>query len=239
MQTLPNMGTPMTPLPPPTPLEDEELRIDDEERIMLSSSTSVAAASTSTSTTQFELDDIELDDSARYFARALVEDHVERRELLRPLCALLLRAEQRALLQAHLPRIVRMANSCPLRDWKSAMSQLVEHARSVGLQPPVPLGVSSFFQPSEITADTCDDLETRALFREQFLDSGRLSYLHRLLALKPDYASQLYTFQRLLMREPGPLSFDVRNYIAIMAAARHRCAYLIELQREEFLVSDF
>jgi hypothetical protein len=210
----------MTPLPPPTPLEDEDLRLD----------------SSSTSTELFEFDDVVVDESARYFARALVEDHVERRALLRPLCAFLLRADQRALLQTHLPRIVRMADSCPLRDWKSAMAHLVEHAHSIGLQPPVPLSVSTFFQPQEITADTCDDLETRSLFREQFLDSGRLSYLNRLLALKPDYAAHLYTFQRLLMREPGPLAFDVRNYIAIMAAARHRCAYLIELHREEFLV---
>lgn len=184
------------------------------------------------------------DESIRFFVRLLVENHGERVGALRVLCAFLVRDENRALLAAHLARLVRMAASCPLRDWKAAATQLVAFARSVGLAPPVPPPISLFFLPSEIPDDDCSDAHAHALFREQFLDSGsdgrvrgrarardvdrdarralrrRLSYLSRLLALKADYATRLHAFQRQLMREPGPLAFETRNYVAMMASGR-------------------
>jgi hypothetical protein len=144
-----------------------------------------------------------VDETARYFSRALVEDHAERTAALKTLCLFLMRDDHRALLQVHLARLVRMASSCPLRDWKSAATQLVQHARNLGMHPPTPLRISRYFAQSEMVDDQCEDADVRALFREQFLDSGRLSYLHRLLALKSDYAAHLYSVQRQLMREAG------------------------------------
>jgi len=39
------------------------------------------------------------------------------------------------------------------------------------------------------------------------------------------------------MRAPGPLPPHMRNYIAILAAARFKCSYLVHQQEEEFLMN--
>jgi len=41
-------------------------------------------------------------------------------------------------------------------------------------------------------------------------------------------------FQNYLMYSQGPLSYDLRHYIAIMAAARHKCMFLVAQQEREF-----
>ena len=52
--------------------------------------------------------------------------------------------------------------------------------------------------------------------------NSRLSYLHRLLALKADYAARLHSVQRHLMREPGPLAFEMRHYVALLASGNNK-----------------
>lgn len=79
--------------------------------------------------------------------------------------------------------------------------------------------------------------QVRALFRAQFLGSGRLSYLDRVLSFRPDYAQVFHTCQVVIMREQGPLPVVWRHYVALIAAARHRSAYLCELETEQFLLS--
>lgn len=38
------------------------------------------------------------------------------------------------------------------------------------------------------------------------------------------------------MRDIGPINPAVRYYVAIMAASRHRCSYLVHFLRKQFLI---
>ncbi|CAH1998027.1 unnamed protein product [Acanthoscelides obtectus] len=52
----------------------------------------------------------------------------------------------------------------------------------------------------------------------------------------PSYLDQFIKIQNFILRGDGPLPFVYRHYIAIMAAGRHKCSYLINLQKQEFLL---
>uniref|UniRef100_A0A669PL19 Sestrin 3 n=1 Tax=Phasianus colchicus TaxID=9054 RepID=A0A669PL19_PHACC len=51
----------------------------------------------------------------------------------------------------------------------------------------------------------------------------------------PRYLDSFLKMQHYLLHMDGPLPFDCRHYIAIMAAARHHCRYLVNLHVLQFL----
>ncbi|KAK9881553.1 hypothetical protein WA026_016430 [Henosepilachna vigintioctopunctata] len=52
----------------------------------------------------------------------------------------------------------------------------------------------------------------------------------------PTYLDHFIKTQNFILRGDGPLPYDYRHYIAIMAAGRHQCSYLISLQKQEFII---
>jgi len=56
----------------------------------------------------------------------------------------------------------------------------------------------------------------------------------RFLSLHPKYLELFDKFYNFLFNGDGPLQYTVRHYIAIMAAARHHCKYLVRDQQEQF-----
>lgn len=50
-----------------------------------------------------------------------------------------------------------------------------------------------------------------------------------------EYLEVFLRAHHLLMHGDGPLAFNVRVYIAILAASRHRCGYLVSILEPEFL----
>lgn len=132
-----------------------------------------------------------------------------------------------------------MRASCPLRDLTAACDRIVTHARSVLPHVPEARPLSRFFEQDAMLSPFTerDGGDVRALYRTQFLQFGRLSYLARVLSFRSDYAEAFFTCQRDIMSEPGPLPIVWRHYIALLAAARHRSAYLCELQSELFVLS--
>jgi hypothetical protein len=166
-----------------------------------------AVATSSGMATSLRVDgDVHDDYTVRYFLRALVSDTKERGRQLEALAAHLRQPGQRALLAAHAARLARMANSCPLRNWRDVVEALLAEARAAGLPVPRAFGVSRFFAREHVVAPLPADDATRKLFREQFLETGRLSYLQRILAFLPRYAARFRATQRELMREPGTLN---------------------------------
>ncbi|NWR62020.1 SESN2 protein, partial [Bucorvus abyssinicus] len=75
----------------------------------------------------------------------------------------------------------------------------------------------------------------RQLLVEAFASAGRVDNITMVMGLHPQYLSSFWKTQSLLLRMDGPLPYHTRHYIAIMAAARHQCSYLVGLHREEFL----
>jgi hypothetical protein len=126
-----------------------------------------------------------------------------------------------------------------LRDWTAACERVIAHARASQLAVPTLRPISRFFEQDVMLSPFSDREggQVRALFRAQFLGSGRLSYLDRVLSFRPDYAEVFHTCQVVIMREQGPLPVVWRHYVALIAAARHRSAYLCELETEQFLLS--
>nr|XP_060612549.1 sestrin-3-like [Anolis sagrei ordinatus] len=64
---------------------------------------------------------------------------------------------------------------------------------------------------------------------------SRREALTQQMGLHPPYLESFLRMQHYLLHMDGPLPFDCRHYIAIMAAARHRCRYLVNLHVLQFL----
>ncbi|KFZ62675.1 Sestrin-3, partial [Podiceps cristatus] len=64
---------------------------------------------------------------------------------------------------------------------------------------------------------------------------GRLEAVTQQMGYHPQYLDSFLKMQHYLMHMDGPLPFDCRHYIAIMAAARHQCRYLVNLHVLQFL----
>ncbi|KAI4589378.1 hypothetical protein MJG53_020402 [Ovis ammon polii x Ovis aries] len=70
---------------------------------------------------------------------------------------------------------------------------------------------------------------------EALMSSGRVDNLAVVMGLHPDYFTSFWRLHYLLLHTDGPLANSWRHYIAIMAAARHQCSYLVGSHMAEFL----
>lgn len=77
--------------------------------------------------------------------------------------------------------------------------------------------------------------DTHMLLMDAFLQNNRLDHVSRVMSSHPTYLEHFLRTQNFIMRGDGPLPYDYRHLIAIMAAGRHQCSYLINLQKTEFL----
>ncbi|XP_043213480.1 sestrin-2-like isoform X2 [Amphibalanus amphitrite] len=59
----------------------------------------------------------------------------------------------------------------------------------------------------------------------------------RSMAAHPEYLAVFSRAHHFLMRGDGPLAFDMRHYVAIMAVGRHQCHVLLDQLKEEFVAS--
>ncbi|KAL3246571.1 hypothetical protein MRX96_057582 [Rhipicephalus microplus] len=76
---------------------------------------------------------------------------------------------------------------------------------------------------------------TQVLFIDALCQS---SHLDLLMGYHSAYQGPFLKTQNFILKSDGPLPYDQRHYIAIMAAARHNCTYLVNMQREAFLSPD-
>lgn len=80
--------------------------------------------------------------------------------------------------------------------------------------------------------------EASAAFQRSFVQRGRVTHLQHVLGMHPSYLERhLVTARCLTYSEHGPIPVVWRHYIAMMAAARHDCVYLINEQAEAFLAA--
>ncbi|KAL0280570.1 UNVERIFIED_CONTAM: hypothetical protein PYX00_001829 [Menopon gallinae] len=77
---------------------------------------------------------------------------------------------------------------------------------------------------------------THMLFIDAFLQNNRLDHVTQVMGYHPLYLDIFLKTQNFILRGDGPLPYDYRHFIAIMAAGRHKCSYLINLQKQEFLL---
>lgn len=68
------------------------------------------------------------------------------------------------------------------------------------------------------------------------MENTELDHVTKVIAYHPCYLEHYLNTQNFVMHCDGPLPFHFRYYIAIMAAARHKCTYLVNLYEKEFLL---
>ncbi|KAM9838895.1 sestrin-2 isoform 3-T3 [Aulostomus maculatus] len=94
-------------------------------------------------------------------------------------------------------------------------------------------GPSAFIPAKQIFKEGPD----QDILIESFLSLGRVDHVTMVMALHPAYLSCFLRTQHALLELDGPLPHHWRHYIALMAAARHHCSYLVQQHSAGFLDS--
>lgn len=67
------------------------------------------------------------------------------------------------------------------------------------------------------------------------MENETLDHVTKVIAYHPRYLEHYLRTQNFVLNCDGPLSEPYRHYLAIMAAARHNCSYLVNLHEKKFL----
>ncbi|XP_061520417.1 sestrin-2 isoform X1 [Phycodurus eques] len=129
--------------------------------------------------------------------------------------------------------LLRLARSCPLREVRARAIELLRTAQEQGVEVPRTLasGPSAFIPAKQILKDGPD----QDILIKSFLSLGRVDHVTMVMALHPAYLSCFLRTQHALLEMDGPLPRHWRHYIAIMAAARHHCPYVVQQHSASFL----
>ncbi|KAG7518729.1 sestrin-3-like [Solea senegalensis] len=73
------------------------------------------------------------------------------------------------------------------------------------------------------------------LFVKALVSRGSVDAVFQQMASHPQYLESFLRTQHYILHMDGPLPLPYRHYIAIMAAARHHCNYLVYLHSAQFL----
>ena len=83
--------------------------------------------------------------------------------------------------------------------------------------------------------------EMKEIFQTHFVNFGRISNLDIALSILPNldyYEVSRKLFYSLMIENNGPLSYEWRYYLALMAASRYDCDILIKLLEVQFQLYD-
>ncbi|XP_060627071.1 sestrin-3 isoform X1 [Anolis sagrei] len=112
--------------------------------------------------------------------------------------------------------------------------KVLRQEKKIRVSLPLTRGPSAFIPEKEVMQ--ANSLNERMhLLLEEYSTSGRLDNITRVMSLHTQYLESFLRSQFYVLRMDGPLPLPYRHYIAIMAAARHQCSYLINMHVDEFL----
>eukprot|EP00474_Spongospora_subterranea_P008186 CRZ08644.1 hypothetical protein [Spongospora subterranea] len=175
---------------------------------------------------------------AQFLPEILSQSEHERRVCVNRVCmhlkSLASRRSSSPELSQAIPTIQRLAIDCPFPEIRAKFATLCEDIGVVPRKSPI-----SYFLPSESILNIADIPDGPLLhyFQDSFLLLGRLRHVDRVISMLPGFAVSYFNSYVALMHEEGPLPIHFRNYLAIMAAARHGCSYLVQCQESEFLIN--
>mmetsp|Transcript_31833 Transcript_31833/g.83101 ORF Transcript_31833/g.83101 Transcript_31833/m.83101 type:complete len:538 (-) Transcript_31833:525-2138(-) len=120
-----------------------------------------------------------------------------------------------------------------VRDFARQMLHDLGRVQDIGLlEEPSP----TLFEPASVCPRVePDSSQLRDLFRDEFVRSGRVSHLTRLLGWHPEVLRRFIALRSKLFAIEGPLPLTWRLYLAIIASARHDSVYLVSELEREFL----
>ncbi|XP_077197600.1 sestrin-3 [Paroedura picta] len=112
--------------------------------------------------------------------------------------------------------------------------KVLRQEKKIRVSLPLTRGPSAFIPEKEVMQ--ANSLNERIhLLVEEYSISGRLDNITQVMSLHTQYLESFLRSQFYMLRMDGPLPLPYRHYIAIMAAARHQCFYLINMHVDEFL----
>ena len=107
-----------------------------------------------------------------------------------------------------------------------------------GIGPP---RLSLFFSDEELKSMASEEAVSASLGKMGGLGYSfgysRTPKLYRVLSSHPKYLEMELKSYDMVFRGDGPLPLTWRNYIAIMAASRYNCEYLVHMHRRQFLAN--
>lgn len=103
-------------------------------------------------------------------------------------------------------------------------------------EKPTKIAFTSNINNNEVVPVNTKEDATQMLFLDAFLQNNRIDYITQIMGFHPKYLECFLSTQQYLLRGDGPLPFHYRHYIAIMAAGRHQCGYLMHLHEQEFIL---
>ncbi|XP_019946524.2 sestrin-2 isoform X1 [Paralichthys olivaceus] len=129
--------------------------------------------------------------------------------------------------------LLRLSRSCPLQEVRERAAGLLRTAQEQGVEVPRALasGPSAFIPAKQTLKEELD----QDILIESFLSLGRVDHVTMVMALHPAYLSCFLRAQHALLELDGPLPCHWRHYIALMAAARNHCSYLVQQHSAGFL----
>jgi len=136
----------------------------------------------------------------------------------------------------YFPHLLRLEKACPLKDVRDTISALLKELETQGLViPPRPAIPCLLDTGKEFDFLFSEEHPSSSYLTDLFYSTGRVSHLDLFLSIIPKYAEEFIMLRHFLMNLEGPLPHDYRQYIAIMAASRYDCEYLVKLHSFMFL----
>lgn len=68
-----------------------------------------------------------------------------------------------------------------------------------------------------------------------YSNDAQIDDIIRIMSFHPNFLKEFQKFTNYVMYSQGALSYESRHYLAMIAAARHNCFYLVNQQETEFL----
>ncbi|XP_053871592.1 sestrin-3 isoform X3 [Malaclemys terrapin pileata] len=112
--------------------------------------------------------------------------------------------------------------------------KVLRQEKRIRVSQPLTRGPSAFIPEKEVMQANGLNERTNLLV-EEYSTSGRLDNITQVMSLHTQYLESFLRSQFYMLRMDGPLPLPYRHYIAIMAAARHQCSYLVNMHVDEFL----
>jgi sestrin len=144
----------------------------------------------------------------------------------------------------YLPVLVRLVNDCPFSEVRLRLTNFLERLKNRNVRIPSPSydSPSTFIAAEEVVSvsrmlkNMEQDIQEKSfvLFERAFTMECRVSHLIKLMGYHPKYLSVFLEAHQLLMLGDGPLPRHLRVYIAILAASRYKCGYLVSILELEF-----
>ncbi|XP_018604404.1 sestrin-3 [Scleropages formosus] len=125
-------------------------------------------------------------------------------------------------------------DTSPFLICSNCQKVIAKQEKGMKVRRPRTSGPSAFIPENEIMEVTADDSHTIMVLAEEYSTSGRVDHLTQVMGLHPHYLESFLESQFYLLRMDGPLPLHYRHYIAILAAARHQCSFLVKMHAQEF-----